>query len=119
MKTLSVSAQALVLNHKCADQPYNAILLRADIHSLFDDYQWSVWVYVLLLNFCGSLTLMVYAELFASRNRVLRLAPVQDSIYGIKFLRYRYMLLRGHLITALLIHVKGIGKRAETRATLL
>src|SRR5260221_14671206 len=23
---------------------HNAILLRADIHSLFDDYQWSIWV---------------------------------------------------------------------------
>jgi hypothetical protein len=41
---LSQAAQEQVLSHKVADGPHNAILLRADIHSLFDDYQWSIWV---------------------------------------------------------------------------
>jgi hypothetical protein len=27
--------------HSLADSPQNGLLLRADIHALFDDYQWS------------------------------------------------------------------------------
>ncbi|KAF8529602.1 hypothetical protein BU17DRAFT_79619 [Hysterangium stoloniferum] len=41
--TLSASARAQVLTRQVADRPHNAMLLRADIHSLFDDYQWSIW----------------------------------------------------------------------------
>lgn len=41
---LSESEKPLIRNRQFADQPHNAMLLRADIHSLFDDYQWSVWV---------------------------------------------------------------------------
>lgn len=41
---LTESEKALVNDRQAADQPHNAMLLRADIHSLFDDYQWSVWV---------------------------------------------------------------------------
>jgi HNH endonuclease len=79
IKTLSESAQTQVLSRQAADHPRNAILLRADVHSLFDDYQWSIWVctmlvlpYDLLFNLCGSLT-RVHTELFASRSRVLQL----------------------------------------------
>lgn len=78
METLSESARAQVLNRQVADRPQNAILLRADVHSLFDDYQWSIWVctilvlpYVLLPNFCGSLR-GVHTKLFALRSRVLQ-----------------------------------------------
>ena len=43
-KLLSPSAQNQVYSCKIEDRPHNAIRLRADIHSLFDDYQWSIWV---------------------------------------------------------------------------
>lgn len=36
---LSASTRAQVLTRQAADRPYNAMLLRADIHNLFDDYQ--------------------------------------------------------------------------------
>jgi hypothetical protein len=38
------SSRDQVRTRKIADSPHNAILLRADVHSLFDDYQWAVWV---------------------------------------------------------------------------
>jgi hypothetical protein len=41
---MAANARAEVNTHANADTPNNAILLRADIHILFDDYQWSLWV---------------------------------------------------------------------------
>jgi hypothetical protein len=41
---MAADAQAEVKTRERADTPQNAILLRADIHTLFDDYQWSLWV---------------------------------------------------------------------------
>ena len=41
---MPLSAQYLVSTRQIVDQPHNALLLRADVHSLFDDYQWSIWV---------------------------------------------------------------------------
>jgi hypothetical protein len=41
---MGASARALVQTTKLADRPLNAILLQADIHTFFDDYQWSVLV---------------------------------------------------------------------------
>jgi HNH endonuclease len=41
---LSASTRTQVMTRQDADRPHNAFLLRADIHSLFDDYQWSIWV---------------------------------------------------------------------------
>jgi len=37
--TLSPSVKLLVATPQAADRPFNGMLLRADIHSLFDDYQ--------------------------------------------------------------------------------
>lgn len=51
--TLSASARAQVLTRQAADRPHNAMLLRADIHSLFDDYQWSIWVRRSYPTFCS------------------------------------------------------------------
>ena len=45
------STQYLVSNCQVADQPHNALLLQADVHSLFDDCQWSIWVCQILYNF--------------------------------------------------------------------
>jgi HNH endonuclease len=56
---LSASAEAQVISRQVADQPHNAILLRADIHSLFDDYQWSIWVSQLGPTFCSLLIAVV------------------------------------------------------------
>ena len=41
---MAADAKAEVNTHERADTPQNAILLRVDIHTLFDDYQWSLWV---------------------------------------------------------------------------
>ena len=49
MATLPESTHAQVLHRQVADRPHNAILLRADVHSLFDDYQWSIWVCTMLV----------------------------------------------------------------------
>jgi hypothetical protein len=38
------SARHQVASRQLADNPHNAMLLRADIHKLFDDFQWSIWV---------------------------------------------------------------------------
>ncbi|KAF8798359.1 hypothetical protein BYT27DRAFT_7218591 [Phlegmacium glaucopus] len=40
---MAADAKAKVNTCKRADAPQNAILLRVDIHTLFDDYQWSLW----------------------------------------------------------------------------
>jgi len=41
---MSQQLRERVCTRRIADNPHNAMLLRADIHSLFDDYQWGVWV---------------------------------------------------------------------------
>ena len=41
---MSDATKSLVLTTKLADRPLNAVLLRADVHAFFDDYQWSIWV---------------------------------------------------------------------------
>jgi hypothetical protein len=41
---MTPATRSLVQTRKLVDRPLNAILLRADIHALFDDYQWSIWV---------------------------------------------------------------------------
>ena len=48
---MAADAQAQVKTRRLADTPQNAILLRADIHTLFDDYQWSLWVCQLCVTF--------------------------------------------------------------------
>ncbi|KAF8522971.1 hypothetical protein BU17DRAFT_44259, partial [Hysterangium stoloniferum] len=53
IEILSTSARAQVLTRQTADRPHNAMLLRADIHSLFDDYQWSIWVCRFYPTFCS------------------------------------------------------------------
>jgi hypothetical protein len=44
MDLLSAEAREVVNTEKKADEVHNALLLRNDIHALFDDYQWSIWV---------------------------------------------------------------------------
>ena len=41
---MEANVQVEIASRKLADSPKNAILLQADIHTLFDDYQWSLWV---------------------------------------------------------------------------
>lgn len=38
------ATRCLVETLEIADKPYNAFLLRADLHALFDDYQWGLLV---------------------------------------------------------------------------
>jgi len=56
---LPASARAQVLTRQAADRPYNALLLRADVHSLFDDYQWSIWVCQFYPTFCSLILVAV------------------------------------------------------------
>jgi HNH endonuclease len=44
MAGMSTSLRREVNTRQLADRPQKAMLLRADIHSLFDDYQWGIWV---------------------------------------------------------------------------
>lgn len=42
----------LIETNENADKPTNALLLRIDMHRLFDDYQWSVVVSWSILDLC-------------------------------------------------------------------
>jgi hypothetical protein len=74
---MSVAAQQLVRTRKLADRPQNAILLRADIHSLFDDYQWSIWVcqihlILIFFNTLGRVNPANHQQLLGLKSRVLQ-----------------------------------------------
>lgn len=61
---MSESAREKVATRRAADSPHNDILLRADVHSLFDDYQCGVY---------GLSQSRACAELFVSRSLVPQL----------------------------------------------
>lgn len=99
------SARTGVSTHKVADRPHNAILLRADIHRLFDDYQWSVWsvqnvLKIVRFEKSGATVLEGYHNV---QLRPSSLAAVEPCSVA---------LLQAHLHVAVLMHVRGIGKRA-------
>lgn len=101
---LSTTAQKAVLNHRLADRPCNAILLRADIHSLFDDYQWSIWfdhgkARIVRFERSGATVLEHYDSADLRPATLDTIDPCSME------------LLDAHLRVALLIHVKGVGKR--------
>lgn len=111
---LPASARAQVLTRQAADHPYNAILLRADVHSLFDDYQWSIWFgqgipRIVRFEKSGAAALEGY--------QVANLRPSSLNTTDPCSME----LLQGHLHVALLTHVRGVGKRAVAgfNATLL
>ncbi|KAF8512698.1 hypothetical protein JB92DRAFT_266126 [Gautieria morchelliformis] len=112
--TLSASTRAQVLTRQAADRPFNAILLRADVHSLFDDYQWSIW-------FAQGIPKIVRFEksgataLKGCQVRNLRPSNLNTTA------PCSMELLDAHLTIALLTHVRGFGKRAVAgfNATLL
>lgn len=112
--TLSASALAQVATRQVADRPHNAILLRADIHSLFDDYQWSIWSEqgihkIVRFEKSGATVLDQYPTADLRPSSLNTTSPCSLE------------LLRAHLHVALLIHVRGVGKRAVAgfNATLL
>lgn len=112
--TLSASARAQVLTRQAADRPHNAMLLRADIHSLFDDYQWSIWSEqgihkIVRFEKSGATVLEQYPTANLRPSSLNTTDPCNME------------LLLAHLHVALLIHVRGVGKRAVAgfNATLL
>ena len=115
------SAQYLVSSRQVADQPHNALLLRADVHSLFDDYQWSIWVcqiysipyFLMPLQFeQGKPTQIVRFE----KSGAAVLETYETAEFSPSSLSStpapNMALLMEHLRVALLIHVRGVGKRA-------
>ncbi|KAF8510738.1 hypothetical protein BU17DRAFT_97851 [Hysterangium stoloniferum] len=111
---LSASARAQVPTRQAADRPHNAMLLRADIHSLFDDYQWSIWSdqsihKIVRFEKSGATVLEQYPTANIRPSSLNTTDPCSME------------LLRAHLHVALLIHVRGVGKRAVAgfNATLL
>jgi hypothetical protein len=97
-----------------ADRPHNAILLRADIHSLFDDYQWSIWfeqgkARIVRFEKSGAAVLEQYNTADLRPSTLSTTNPCSME------------LLHSHLLVALLIHFRGVGKRAVAgfKATLL
>lgn len=113
-RPLSVSARQLVITRQVADRPHNGILLRADVHSLFDDYQWSIWfehgiARVVRFEKSGA---MVLDDIDTTDLRPSNLDTTAPCSLA---------LLQEHLRVALLIHVRGVGRRpvAGFTATLL
>ena len=115
------SVQYLVSTRQIADQPRNALLLRADVHSLFDDYQWSIWVcqvysissFLIPFQFeQGKPTRIVRFE----KSGAAVLEPYETAEFSPSSLSGTsapsVTLLMEHLHVALLIHVRGVGKRA-------
>jgi len=100
------AARQQVCTRQVADRPHNAILLRADIHSLFDDYQWSIWVEqgkprrIVRFEKSGAAVL--------EQNESVDFSPTSLSTA----VPPSMPLLMEHLRVALLIHVRGVGKRA-------
>ncbi|KAF8524096.1 hypothetical protein BU17DRAFT_85176 [Hysterangium stoloniferum] len=114
IETLSASARAQVSTRQAADRPHNAMLLCADIHSLFDDYQWSIWSdqgihKIVRFEKSGATVLEQYPTANIRPSNLNTIPPCSME------------LLRAHLHVALLIHVRGVGKRAVAgfNATLL
>jgi len=103
--TLLPSARVEVATRQDADRPLNAILLRADIHSLFDDYQWSIWSEqgthkVVRFEKSGATVLEPYPTANLRPSNLNTIDPCSLE------------LVRSHLHVALLTHVRGVGKRA-------
>jgi len=113
---MAADAQAEVRTRERADTPQNAILLRADIHTLFDDYQWSLWP-------TGGKTFKVIrfeksgATALAEHNDAINLGPSSLATVSSPSVA----LIREHFRIALLLHVRGFGRRATAgfQSTLL
>jgi len=91
------------------------MLLRADIHSLFDDYQWGIWIEqgatprVFRFEYSAATALQSY------NSAVVSITPPN---LGADEPPNRH-LLRHHFWIALLLHVKGFGMRPRANATMI
>jgi len=109
------SARSQVSSLKIADTPKNAILLRADIHCLFDDYQWAVWIEqgkpsrVVRFEKSGAVVVDQYENVDLTQ-RHLGTTSIPSTT-----------LLIEHFRVGLLLHVRGFGRRliAGYKATLI
>ena len=112
---MSVDAQHLVCTRKLADCPQNAILLRADIHNLFDDYQWSLWL-------CQIHFILIFFLMLREPGKpptIVRFkrsgAAVLDLYDSVDFNSLTLSTTAScnvdlHFRVALLIHVRGVGR---------
>ncbi|TDL20950.1 hypothetical protein BD410DRAFT_840916 [Rickenella mellea] len=97
--------KTMVMTRQDADRPLNALLLRADVHILFDVYEWAVWVgtgprhKIIRFEKSGAPSLGSYGELDLS-HQYPSIGEVQPPNLG---------LLRHHFRVALLKHFKGFG----------
>ena len=108
-----------------ADTPKNAMLLRADIHALFDDYQWSLWVRTMSKK--GNIFFIAFQELPNNKFKVVRFEksgatalaePEQNKTINFNQSNVdtdfpSSGLIRDHFRTALLLHVRGFGRSAN------
>lgn len=113
----------LVREKKDADQPHNALLLRSDIHDLFDDYQFSYMVVRMQLNPSACFLLnqinIKYPDgsmkLFRFESTGAPSAPAgQPFIYpsqgDLGVTAINRVLMVHHFQTCLLWHVAGFGR---------
>ena len=121
----------LVSTREITDLPHNAILLRADIHSLFDDYQWGVWVRELCF-FVIFLKCSFQIEQGELPHRILRFeksgATVLDGYpnevnFSAPSLRVvdppNLTLLQQHFCVCLILHVRGFGRPSRPGSTMI
>jgi len=108
------STSALVQSTKLADRPLNAILLRADVHAFFDDYQWSV-----LIEQGNTLRTVRFEKSGASflddyESSIDLNSATLGTIEGPSL-----PLLDHHLFIALSSHVRGFGRRRRADVTMI
>ncbi|KAI0308800.1 hypothetical protein OF83DRAFT_1253728 [Amylostereum chailletii] len=111
----------LLCDRKTADVPKNALLLRADVHSYFDDYQIGIFegiIYKFEKDGAPSVTDTCDKLLPAKSYRPPKAATLAATARypDQKELEIEEALLNFHFRTCLLWHVAGGGRPAETNA---
>jgi len=109
IKHLPPKTQRLVGSSLEADHPRNALLLQANVHSLFDDYQWSVLrtrdqsssncYKIIRFEKSGASAVAPYDTLKINQQNLSSTAQPDPD------------LLEDHLRTCIMWHVRGIGQR--------
>jgi len=114
MAGMSPSLRREVNTRQLADRPQNAMLLRADIHSLFDDYQWGIWIEqgrkprLFRFERSGATALAEYESGVQISSVTLGATHPPNT-----------QLLQHHFRIALLLHVRGFGVRLRAGATMI
>ncbi|CAL1712330.1 unnamed protein product [Somion occarium] len=124
-RLVSASVFPWLSSRDAADMPYNAILLRSDIHNLFDDYQFSVWKYgrenrdnyIYRFEKGGAPGMQNYKQIFPPRPATeANLTAGHASVTSTDDVSWDFFNV--HFRTALLWHVSGQGRSPSTNAVL-